>query len=99
VGAVFPVAAPVAASNLKESGWESDLDFDILRAQEDIIRRVAGTSFAEEVFHYAGAAGDNGWHVQGALDESWAFQPTQGYVFFIKGPSGRVWRQTVPFTP
>ena len=99
VGAVFPVPAPIATSNLKESGWASDLNFDLLTAEEGIIRAVVGTSFGEEVFHYAGIASTNGWYAHGALNEAWGFQPMRGWLLFVSGPAPLVWRQTVPFDP
>jgi uncharacterized protein (TIGR02597 family) len=99
VGCIFPVDAGIGASNLKESGWISDTDFDVLVTQEDIGRSVIGTSFADDFFHYAGPDDLNGWYINGQLNNSYPFEPTRGYVLFIKGPDYLVWRQAVPFTP
>jgi hypothetical protein len=99
MGVVFPVDAPLSTSNLTESGWGSDVDFDILTSQEDIIRSVVGTSFGDEMFHYKGVDDVNGWSVNGAWNGTCAFAPTTGYLFFVKGPGPLVWRQAVPFDP
>lgn len=99
VGEVVPVPAPIATSNFKESGWASDWNFDILTVEEGIIRAVVGTSFGEALFHYAGIQASNGWYAQGVLSEAWAFQPTQGWLFFVHGSTPLTWRQAVPFDP
>jgi uncharacterized protein (TIGR02597 family) len=95
----FPLDAPILTSSLQESGWTSDLNFDILTSQEDIIRSVVGTSFTDEIFHYGGSDDVNGWYLNGSLNEGFSFGPTKGYVAFVKGPGPVVWRQAVPFDP
>lgn len=97
VGVTFPVEVPLATSALKESGWVSDVNFDILTIEEDIIRAVVGTAFAEEIFHYEGPDDVHGWYVNGALNPAYVFQPTRGYMFFLKGPAPLRWRQDVPY--
>lgn len=98
-GMVFPVDSPVVSSRLKESGWVSDLDFDVLRTQEDICRAVLGTSFTDQIFHYEGLDAPAGWYVNGTQNDTFAFRPTTAYVFFVRGPAPLVWRQAVPFDP
>jgi hypothetical protein len=93
------VGSPVGTSKLKESGWVSDLDFDVLRTQEDVGRGVQGTSFTDELFHYDGPDAPSGWYVNGLPDDTFELQPTTAYVFFIRGPGPLIWRQAVPFVP
>lgn len=99
VGVVYPVPSLLETSNLKESGWISDLNFDVLTAEEDIIRAVQGTSFGAEIFHYAGLDDLPGWYVNGVLDPNYQFEPTTGFIFFIKGPDTLRWRESVGFGP
>ena len=99
LGVVFPVEASIDGSGLLESGWISDQNFDVLVMEEDVIRSVVGTSFGDEVFHYAGLDDVNGWYVNGSFAGDYQFQATQGYMFFHKGPNPMVWRQSVPYTP
>ena len=93
---VFPVEAPLSTGGLKESGWTSDTNFDVLRSEEDIIRSVVGTSLADEVFHYSGGDAPQGWYANGTRKNDYALQPARGYIFFIQGPETRIWRQPSP---
>ncbi len=96
----YPANAPISTSNLKESGFVQDTDFDINPAQDDIVRSVIGTGFVDEIFYHSGAIDTAGWYVGGSLNDAYPFVPGRGYVYFVKsGTGGRVWRQTVPFTP
>ena len=96
VGSAFPIEAPISTSNLLEGGWLSDINFDILTTEEDLIRAVDGTSFGEEIFHYQGPDDVNGWYVNGVYSPDFAFQPTRSYMFFIQGARALRWRQNVP---
>jgi hypothetical protein len=97
VGVVYPVPASIGSSNLKESGFVSDVNFDVLVSEEDIIRAVIGTSFGDEIFHYAGVDDVNGWYVNGTLADDYIFGPTRGYIFFVTGAETLRWRQGVAF--
>lgn len=99
VGVVFPIPTPIATSGLLESGWISDVNFDVLAAEDSFLRAVVGTSFGEEVFHYSGPDGSPAWYVNGDPSDTYAFQPTSAYMFFVKGPGEFRWRQHVPFVP
>jgi uncharacterized protein (TIGR02597 family) len=99
-GAVFPINAPIGGSNLKDSGWISDVNFDILASEDDFGRAVVGTSFGIDFFHYAGPDDVNGWYVGGNLNNNFPIEPTRGYMLFRRPGAGTlIWRQNVPFTP
>lgn len=99
VGTVFPVDAPIATSNLRESGWIGDTNFDVLTTEEDVGRVVNGTSFGQDFFYYSGGDDVNGWYVGGELSSAFGFEPQKGYMLFRKSGSGDLaWRQSVPFT-
>jgi uncharacterized protein (TIGR02597 family) len=99
VGTVFPVNAPITTCNLFESGWNADLNFDVLTAEEDIGRVVNGTSFGQDIFYYSGPDEANGWYVGGNLTTTFSFEPQRGYMLFRKtGAPVLAWRQSVPFT-
>lgn len=99
VGTVFPVDAPIATSNLRESGWVGDTNFDILTTEEDVGRVVNGTSFGQDFFFYSGPDDVNGWYVGGELSSAFGFEPQKGYMLFRKSGAGDLaWRQSVPFT-
>lgn len=98
VGMVYPVDANLTASNLKESGWNSDVNFDVLTTEEDVGRVVNGTSFGQDFFHYAGPDDVNGWYVGGALNTSFNLATQRGYILFRKAPTPLTWRQAVPFS-
>jgi hypothetical protein len=95
---VYPVDAPIGTSNLKESGWISDSDFDVLATQEDVGRVVTGTSFGQDIFHHDGSLDTAGWYVGGVLNNTFGLQTQRGFILFRKGPSTLVWRQSVPFS-
>jgi hypothetical protein len=99
VGVVYPVPGLLESSRLKESGWRSDINFDVLTTEEDVLRVVKGTSFAEEIFHYAGVEDIPGWYVNGVRSTEYSFEPTTGLMFFIHGDAMLRWRQNVGFLP
>jgi uncharacterized protein (TIGR02597 family) len=99
VGTVFPVNAPITTCNLFESGWNADLNFDVLTAEEDIGRVVNGTSFGQDIFYYSGPDEATGWYVGGNLTTTFSFEAQRGYMLFRKtGAPVLAWRQAVPFT-
>jgi hypothetical protein len=96
IGPVFPVPAPIGTSKLKESGWVSDVNAEVLTTEESLGILMNGSFFSLQFFHYAGADFDNGWYVDGNLDNSYPFQPAAAYTVFHKGPNRIVWRQPSP---
>jgi uncharacterized protein (TIGR02597 family) len=100
IGTVFPVNAPIGTSALKESGWISDTDFDVLATQEDYGRVVQGTRFGADILHYAGNGATQGWYVGGVLNDAFPLEPARGYMLFRRAGAGTlIWRQNVPFSP
>jgi hypothetical protein len=100
VGMVYPVPGSILGSNLKESGWVSDTNFDVLASEEDIAREIVGTSFGTEIFHHAGPVdADFGWYVNGNLEDLYPLKPTAAYMFFMSGNATLRWRQNLAFEP
>jgi uncharacterized protein (TIGR02597 family) len=101
VGSPFPAGAPIGTSNLKESGWISDLNFLINTSQEDVARKVTGASLTDQVYHHQDVnPALTGWYVGGVLSNEYALVPGTGYIFYLKPGGGALrWRQAVPYTP
>jgi hypothetical protein len=103
IGSLFDVSAPIATSNLKESGWNLDTTGAASRndySNSDLFRLVTGTSFGNPVWYYNGSNGAPvGWYF-GSATNNYILQPGKAYMFFVK-PAANVirWRQAVPYTP
>jgi uncharacterized protein (TIGR02597 family) len=99
IGPVFPVPAPIGASQLKESGFLSDLNGEVLTTEESVAYLMNGSFFGTQLFHYAGPAADPGWYLDGEPNNAAPIEPTRAYTVFHKGPGLLVWRQPPPFVP
>jgi len=98
-GLPFPCSAPITNSHLLNSGWLVDTNGFPFTTQEDLIRRVEGVSYTAPIY-YSTKNGTNSW-LCGNINtptNGFAFLPTVGYMFLIKGPDALRWRQEVPFT-
>lgn len=99
VSSPFPAGAAVGTSNLKESGWISDVNFIPNVNQEDIGRKVVGASLSDQIYHHQDANPSlTGWYVGGVLSNDYTFAAGSGYIFYIKTGGGALrWRQSVPY--
>jgi hypothetical protein len=95
VGTGFPVNAGIGASGLFAPGWVADNDLDPSASTENIVRRVEGTSFTDEIFYHDGSLDAAGWYINGSLDNAFGLPSAGGLMMFIQAPL--TWRQTVPF--
>ena len=99
IGPVFPVPAPIGASQLKESGFLSDLNGEVLTTEDSVAYLMNGSFFGTQLFHYAGPDADAGWYVDGEFNNAAPIEPTRAYTVFHKGPGLLVWRQPSPLVP
>jgi uncharacterized protein (TIGR02597 family) len=97
----FPANAPLGSTGLNAVAAQ-DSDGAANQNQEDVIRSVVGTSFAQEIFLHDGSltATPPIWIVDGNPDDTAPLTAGNGYIYFVKtATGGRTWRQNVPFTP
>jgi uncharacterized protein (TIGR02597 family) len=99
IGPVFPVPASIGASQLKESGFVSDTNGEVLTTEDSVAYLMNGSFFGTQLFHYAGPDADQGWYVDGEFNNAAPIEPTRAYTVFQKGPGALVWRQPSPFVP
>jgi hypothetical protein len=93
----YAAPSPLGTSNLIESGWLKDTDFD--DTTEDSLYTLNGTSFLHTVFYHDGSLLAAGWYLDFAtLDNAFPLDPGVGFLINHTGP-GFVWRQTLPYVP
>ncbi|MBI3878982.1 MAG: TIGR02597 family protein [Verrucomicrobia bacterium] len=103
VSSVFPANSPLGTSGLTNAGWLQDATGDQNTLTTDLIRPVVGSSLSAPISLLGPGVSTSGlptWYDGTTEDNNLPLVPAAGYLFYVKtGTGGRVWRQTVPFTP